>query len=106
MNFSQLGKGLATMAVISVLALSGCQSGEIKFSDDTKKNGIEVMCGMQSVLISQLGVGGAVTKGAAGIIADNATDEKIVKIAKKVQKGNMDKELIKELKSYVKKQCK
>lgn len=95
---------LATVLAGS-FALTGCSGDGLKISDNTKKHGIELICATQDALISQLGVGGAVTRTAAGIIADNAKDKKIVKIAKKVEKGNTDKKLIKELKNYVKKEC-
>lgn len=104
MNLSKITKTVAIFSIVSAFTLSGCS--EINISDETKKNGIEIICASSSVLVGQLGVGGAVTRTAAGVIADNAKDKEIVKIAKKVEKGDTDKKLIKKLQNYVKKTCK
>lgn len=93
------------LSFVVIFSMSACSS-EINVSDDTKAEASRAICGLGGVLVSQLSAGGAITKTAAGLIADNATDENIKSIATKVKNGNMDKELIKELSNYVKELCK
>lgn len=95
---------LLAVSGIMVTSLSSC-SAYLVISDETKDQGMVVLCSAADVLVGQLKTGGAVAKVAAGIIADNAKDEKIVEIANKVKKGENNAEFTKQLSEYIKGEC-
>lgn len=100
--WNKVAVSVAAMAM--VFSMSSC-NGDFVFSDESKQQGMKAICSAAGVLIGQLETGGAIAKLAAGVIADNSKDEKIVEIATKVKNGNTDKELLQELTNYLNNEC-